>query len=100
MSEGPQRRQIKLRSISLATFWALTFCCGLALHSRLNKHELVAMESETQAYLVLGAVLFVSLPAAIGSLLGRALRGALIGFALFVLFVGWIVFALNNWGGT
>jgi hypothetical protein len=34
----------------------------------------------------------------LGSLLGRPLRGAAIGFVLFLLFAAWMLFAINAWG--
>lgn len=103
MSEGPAKRrwfQFTTRGILVSTFWAAVFNCGLVLFNRLWRHELVALESEESAYLVVGCLLFVSIPAAIGGLFARALWGAAVGFILYVLYVGWILFALNTWGGT
>jgi hypothetical protein len=105
MSEGsptprPRWFQFTTRGILVATFWVAVFSSGLGLFNRLWKHELVALESEDSAYLVIGCLLFVSIPAAIGGLFGRALWGAGAGIILYLLYVGWIMFALNTWGDT
>jgi len=84
----------------VGTFWASAFCGGLVVFNRLWRHELVAFESEDRAYLFIGWLLFVSIPAAIGGFFGRAFWGAAVGTILYVLYVGWILFALNTWGDT
>ncbi len=103
MSDGPNKPrwfQFKLRNMFVATFWAAIFCCGFVMFNRLWYHELVAPDSEELAYLFVGCLLFVSPPAAIGGLFGRAWWGVAVGVILYLLYVGWIAFALNMWGGT
>ena len=102
MSEARKERrqfQFTTHGILVATFWAALFSSGLVAYDRLCKHELVPLESEVLAYILVGCMLFVSFPAAIGGLFGRALRGAIIGIILFMLYVGWIAFAICTWGG-
>jgi hypothetical protein len=94
--EARRRFQFTTRGILAATFWVATFCCAVVLVNRLWHHDLVAPASEIQAGLVLGAVLFMSPPAAIGGLFGRALLGAAVGVVLYVPCLGLLMVALNN----
>jgi hypothetical protein len=94
MSEGPakpRRFQFTTLGIIVATLWSAVFTCGLTLLYRLSHHQLVSLQSEGSAYLVVGFLLFVSMPAAIDGLFGRASRGMIVGIILFMLFL----FALN-----
>jgi hypothetical protein len=97
MSEGsakPRRFQFTILGIIVATLWSAVFSCGFVLLNRLWYHQLVPVQSEGSAYLVVGFLLFVSMPAAIDGLFGRASRGMIVGIILFVLFL----FAINTWG--
>ena len=97
MSEGPakpRRFQFTILGIIVATLWSAVFSCDLTLLNRLWHHQLVPVQSEGSAYLVVGLLLFVSMPAAIYALFGLASRGMIVGIILFILFL----FALNTWG--
>jgi hypothetical protein len=98
MSEGPAKRrwyQFTIQRIMWATFWAAVFSGSLVLFNRLWNHELVPLESETPAYLVLGALSFVSPPAAIGCLFGSWWIGAVVGLVLFCAYVAYILIAIS-----
>ena len=45
-------------------------------------------------------LIFVPITTAIGALFSHAVRGAVIGSALFMCWVAWGIFALSLWGGT
>jgi hypothetical protein len=100
MATPPRLRwfQFSLRGLLIATFWAAVFCSALALLMRLLDHELF-QENEDYAYITIGLVLFVSLSASVGGLFGRARWGAAAGIVLFLLYVGWMAFAINTWAG-
>ncbi len=102
MSEAPKRRsfQFTTRGILVATFWVAVFCLSLMLFRRLLQHELAAIESVVLANLAVGCLLFVSIPAAIGGLFGRALWGAAVGIVLYGMCIELMLFVLYNWGGT
>ena len=91
---------IYVRRAVFAALWIFAFLGGLTLYRRLYRHELVAHEFEGLAYLGVGCLLFISIPAAIGSFFGRAVWGLAAGFIAFVLYAGWIMFYLSFWGGT
>jgi len=82
----------------LATFWVAVFCVALTLFMRLWTHELVPLESEGGAYLVIGCLLFISIPAAIGCLFSRWWIGALIGLGIFIAYVTYILIAISIHG--
>jgi len=96
MSKAPQRRwfQFTTRGVFMATFWMAVFFGDLLLFNRLWNHELVAHESEEFAYLIIGCLLFVSIPAAIGGLFGRWGAGALIGLGLFCAYVAYVLIVI------
>jgi hypothetical protein len=101
MTDAPPKRpwvQFGTRGIFVAITWFAVFAFNFVLFKRLWRHELVAPESEGLAYLVVGSVLFVSLPAAIGGLFGRTLTGAVAGLVLFTLIIGWVLFTVSMWG--
>jgi hypothetical protein len=96
MSEAPakpRRFQFTMLGIMVATLWSAVFTCSLTWLNYLRHHQLATLQSEDSAYLGVGLLLFVSLPAAIDGLFGRALRGMFFGIGLFVLFL----FVLNTW---
>ncbi len=99
MSEQPKHQpQFELLSIFATTFWAAVFCLSLVLFNRLSHHELVEFESEGPALIVLGAALFISLPAAIVSIFGRWWIGALVGLGLFVAYGAFCLIAVSIYG--
>ena len=104
MSDGPRLQprwfQFTIRGMFVAVFWAAVFSGSFVLFKRLSSHVLVAPENEGSAYLILGCLLFTSIPAAVGSLFRRAMWGAVFGLVAYALYVAWILFAINTWGGT
>ena len=96
MSEGQRRHwfQFTLRDIIMAMFWWGTFCGGMVLFRGLWRHELVSLETETPAYVVVGGLLFISLPAAAGSLFGHWWLGVLLGLAAFTLYAAYCLIAI------
>ncbi len=100
MSEGHARPwfQFTTRGIFVATFSSAVFAMAVVLYGRLWYRELVAFDIEFLAYLFVACLMFVSIPAAIGGLFGRALSGAALGIILYALSVGWILLAVVIWG--
>lgn len=50
--------------------------------------------------LLVAILRYVTIPTAIGALLGYAWRGFLLGVMLFMALIAWVFFALMTWGGT
>ena len=94
MTPAPKRRwfQFSLRGIFVATFWSAVFATAVVLYRQPG--------IEFLAYLFVGCLMFVSIPAAVGGLFGRALSGAAVGIILYALSVGWILLSVVIWGGT
>lgn len=92
----PRRFQFTMLGILVATLWSSVFACALMLLNDVRRHHDLPIQSLDAAYFLVGLLLFVSLPAAIYGLFGRASRGMFLGVLLFILFL----LTLNNWGGS
>jgi hypothetical protein len=101
MAEAHDRRrrfQLTTRGILVAAFCMALFCGGLILANRLSTHELVGHDSEVWAGFCIYGLLFISLPAAIGGLFGRAIWAVAVGGALYLMYLLAVVCLINAYG--